>query len=515
MVEPACMVDSIRWQRVAIDRSAIEGLDQFPLTLTAIERFFIWDHSAAYPKRFHIVVEFNGMIDDDKLITALAKAACRHPMLLAEVERYDRRWFIPQNPFIEVSINNFFLPHAGGSESRQAEERRQALRACTSPFTPLGGSSDSEGRATNFNAAQLASLVSIDSARNETTQPAAGARIAVFKQHGSTSIVFEADHAVTDGLGYRMYVEDAMSCYSALANDDESLQRWRALQPERLQHRGECPEPKAEDKTRDTTLREKLIHAFHFHFLHPFGVRYRDCHKDRTARSLEFRSFDFDLEGHTELKDYFKRDEVSLDEWSIANLIATIEAWQQKTQGRSKRIRISLPINLRTWKDMRLSASNKIGFAFVVSPGKSANCFNDLMNSVAQQLEMIRELCLGRDLVRLLEGFQFLGGVIRFVMARLRSLATAVITNVGDLTARQRKSRDDADDKTRIGGMKLNAIYCWPPIRRGTQIGIGLCRFDRRLSVGSLFDRTKLSEADIDELFQGYVDRLSSPVSKQ
>jgi hypothetical protein len=275
--------------------------------------------------------------------------------------------------------------------------------------------------------------------------------------------------------------------------------------------RGELPAPKEKDGTRKTSLWEKIVHAYHFHFRPPSPIHHREAHSLSNSKNsqLVFRSRELDFELDTELREFFLRQSINANEWATFCLLETVREYQLEKQTKLSRARITVPIDLRVWDDLRLSACNKIGFAFVVSPDNRTSRQSTL-ESIKQQFEMIRTLCLGADFVRLFQPFQNVGWFVRSVMNRLPCLATAVLTNLGDVTARQRKGRQSAGGRSTAGDLRLKSIHGWPPIRRGTQIGIGLCRYDQRLSIAGVFDGATLSTDEIDLIFDRFVNNFQS-----
>lgn len=470
------MDERVEWQRISIDTSSIAGKELFPFPLTIMERFLVWDDSASYPKRFQIVVSCDGSLDVETWLQALKATLLRHPMLLARIDHYDRNWVFPEQSHIDFAVVDW-----------------------ASIEVPSKISPD-----------RIADAISLRS--NDANEDVSNLRMAVVKQPYGISLAFDVYHPACDGLGMRMLIEDVTSYYNALMQNDESLCRWKNLEPSRLLDRGDLPAPKEKEGTRKTSLWEKLVHAYHFHFRPPSPI-YRGKSTNETACQLQFRSCELNFEQNTELRDFFLKHSINANEWATYCLLETIRDCQLERSSKQSRARITIPIDLRVWDDLRLSGCNKIGFAFVVSPNDRTSKQATLQN-VKVQFEMIRTLCLGSDFVRIFQPFQNIGGFVRAVMRRLPCLATAVLTNLGDVTARQRKGRQSAGGRSSSGDLRLKSIHGWPPIRQGTQIGVGLCRYDQQLSIAAVFDGAALATSDIDLIFNRFVSKFQSGSSE-
>ncbi len=463
------MDDPIQWQRIAIDRNKLEGLDCFPLQLTAMEKFFVWDEQPSYPKRFQIVVDCDGVLSGDQWIVALSETIYRHPMLVATIRDTDREWILPTSPAFEVAF----------IDSHSIE-------------------------ATASSPSMIADLLSKSSCRSGAI--ASNLRVAVVQGSDSTVLAFDVLHAACDGLGMRVFIEDATTRYNAIVQEDESLQRWKRLDYDRLKHRNECPEYGQQSDMRATTLREKLVHAYHFHFRGPYPVK---SVQDKSARKhpLTFRSRELCDETTSTMREYLTNQSAGINEWAAKCILESISEWQKRSQLKALRSRLMVPIDLRVWEDLRLSACNKIGFAFVVNEPNSANVDAGLLASCKIQFEAIKKLCLGADFVRMFDGAKRFGWLVRMILQRSNCLATAVLTNLGDVTARQRKGRT-VDKRSASGDLRLRAIYGWPPIRKGTQVGLGICRYDQRISIACVMDGYAFTEDEADEFFELLISKL-------
>ncbi len=461
------MSKRILWQQVEVSRSDIHGCDVFPLPLTIMEKFFIWDQSIQYPKRFQIIVECEGTINEEAWLQALKIAVARHPMLVANIDGNDQRWSLDGQLYFKV------------------------------------GFVDWRHKSDDCNVATVARWISEAAVTENSQIPQTNLCVAVIHLANRMFLAFDVYHPCCDGLGMRIFIEDATSGYNSLVSTDGVEPRWKKLDAELLKKRHECPEPRVKDETRKTSIKEKISNAWHFHVLTPKPIA--PTTQAAQAPSLDFKMFEIDMDEVDSLRNSMVNRSIQINEWAISCLMIQIQNWQRKNGGNSERIRIMLPIDLRVWDDLRLPACNKIGFAFLVNDSKTTMKADNVVDDVRRQLEWIRKLCIGSDFVRIFEPFSRLGWFVRWMMKRTKCFSTAVVTNLGDVTARQRKGRTESSKQSSAGDLRLLGIYGWPPLRPGTQCGIGICRYDKKLSLSAVFDRAAFTAEQSDEFFEEYI----------
>ncbi len=457
--------------KVSVPRSEILGQSLFPLALARMERFMIWDDSPRYPKRFRIGMQFEGEIDGPRLRRAVEVAIRRHAMLLAKPDHAIRpkHWVL------------------GEFASFQFAWGRGNFENAPEGFEKCWKKPD-----------QFAAL-----------------RIWGCNEVGQANLVLDFHHANCDGLGARVFLRDLMLAYDHLTAQSsrpatvEGLQDaseldgdcegpdWPRLEPKDLVDRDCFYRPQPDENSRPTTIWEKLLHAYRFHVLGPvamFGVTGEK--RIKTPRSVSVVSYHHRTLSQvvsTQILEACDRRGERFNEVAIALLMQTIADWNVR-HGRSKpkhRLRILVPTDLRTLRDKTLPAANRFSFAFVGAHLWETADWTTVHGLTHKHMEIIRSLRLGVDFVDilgLLQSIPFISRIARLTLRIPLPMATAILTNLGDVTRRHRKRYTHQDGCPVVGGLVLKSIVGVPPLRPKTALGVGLSFAAGKLTIGAALD---------------------------
>ncbi|MCY2974741.1 MAG: hypothetical protein NTW52_08770 [Planctomycetota bacterium] len=89
--------------RFSIPRESLQGIDTFPLQLTGIEHFWLWDDTSQFSKRFRVALQFVGTIDWNAWYETLRLAVSWQPMIVALLNSSKPlQLVIPTDPAIRV-----------------------------------------------------------------------------------------------------------------------------------------------------------------------------------------------------------------------------------------------------------------------------------------------------------------------------------------------------------------------------------------------------------------------------
>jgi hypothetical protein len=440
------------------------------MPLVPMEQFMLWDDSPAYPKRFRVVNELRGEVDVAKLDEAIAKILPRHPLLLAQIDLSTPcpTWVLPERPH---------LRWVWGHEDWQV---------CPDEFL--------------------------------RDKPGTGnLRIWGGGRDGRAHLTFEVHHAACDGLGLRQLVGDLFRYYDYLHHAPSSAGRPSPslirLEPERLRGRGIFQRPAPDENSRPTSLWEKLTQAYDFHCRGPVPL---------------FRSSRPSLATPPPLAHHYLREQLdpaatqqlisvwnkygdassTLNDRAIARLLEVMAEWNERS-GRThpkQRLRVMMPVDLRSHADGRLPAANRLGFGFVISDLASCRNPEGLGNSVSAQTRAIRRLSLGLDFLEIFGLLAASPRLARWIVQQPRCMASAVLTNLGDVSRRHRRALLDQSRPLRIGNLELESVVGFPPLRPKTHLGLGLCRSPRGLTVGLIADASHFSMEECQDLLKRFLN---------
>ncbi len=461
---------------IELDPACIEAKNLFPLSLVAMENFWLWDDVQPYPKQFRIVVSLRGQVDVDCLEKSIACAAVRHPLLLSHIDFSTRppKWFIPDKPAIEFRWNQ-------GDWNASPYPQVWDLR--------------SQG----------------------------GLRIWGRQDHQKAVLCLETHHACSDGLGIRQFLRDVFVAYDQLWIDRTRMPALPLLAFERITERGNFCRPPLTTDARPTTTWEKIVGAYHFHFRGPSPIAAPEARPRQAAAFTEHHYFrhTFQISETTKIVDAFtdtlpepRSDESNsssqysmLNNAAVAKMIQVLAGWNERfgTSNPHQRLRILMPTDLRTLRDSRLPAANRLGFGFVVATHSDCRDFSSLFVKVRSQTQAIRKYFLGLDFVEILSGLANQPKLGAWLVRRPRCLATAVLTNLGDAFGRYRKFFKSVDDHMQVGNVVVEDFIGYPPLRMKTLLGVGLSRCGGRLTMGLIIDSTHFTREQAEQLQQHWI----------
>jgi hypothetical protein len=501
--------------RFLIPRESLQGIDAFPLPLTGIEYFFLWDDSSQYPKRFRVALQFVGSIDWIAWNQSLLEAVSRHPMLVAHLTASKPlQWFIPTDPAIKVCWGNgdfgtspfeaeMDLEHEAGLRiwGGEVDENHPNAKPETEPMT-------------------LATGAVLPTTAKPT--PEAGTDgSSISNKNARYFFVVECHHAVSDGLGLRQCVAEWILIYDQLTSKGESKGKLITLDPSRLANRGVVKRPLPTSDTRPPTLLESIKLSCSFLTLFPKKL----ASSAGLQRSLSkppnhiHRVLVLSPEETDHVLNAEEVQSATFNDLAVAAVLKMVVDWNKKQSGQNlsekhsgkQRLRVMIPVDLRSIQDMRMPAANRLGFGFVVADSKICSDRQSLIARVFEQTKALRQFGLGWDFPEIFNFVSRMPTIARLLARIPLNGATAVVTNLGDLTRRHRRQLVAMDDLyPRSGDLKLEAVFCVPPLRPKTLIGIGLCRCGDTLAIGLILDGSRFSPADAHELIGAYAKTLVS-----
>jgi hypothetical protein len=444
--------------------SLAEGTLPESIPLTPFELFMVeGDRHADYPVTLYAEMEFEGIVDVAAMRQAANLAARRSPLLLSRltVEEGVRVWkpgAFEEIFFSEATSDQPDLP------PRIDLTREPGLRMLYSTWQDEGA--------------------------------------------GRSFIRMQYHHACCDGQGARRFIIDTLSAYHRLLSGDDTLKMDR-LDYDRLLERGTFPERKDH---RRTTTREKIRYAWGFHFQPPnaVAVPHTSCPDDGKSgpRPTVIIRHNFSRSDAESVLAQAAECEESLNDIATALLFRTLARWNEKyARPRDcRRLRVLVPIDLRTPGDARLPSANRLGFGFLSRQFEDCLDVSSLVPDVREQMNLVKDQQLARDFVDGLVVFQTAPWLARWTQRWPECMATALLTNLGDPWRRFRRrfARND-DGRLRFGNLTPGPIYCIPPLRRGTRVGVGVAHDSHWMTVSLQADRTMFDQKTAAEFMDLYL----------
>jgi NRPS condensation-like uncharacterized protein len=400
----------------------------WPLDFTAFEYYYYLDDGPTYPTTFPVELRFSGRLEPRRFRCALAAAVARHPLLTACMDDRGRtpRWVVSElsEPVLEWADDDQPLEYPAGS---MLDLRKQV-----------------------------------------------GLRTWVRSGAQRSRVVFEFHHACCDGLAGLQFVQDFLALYRT-DEDDGAAPTLRPLDRNLLQRRGEI----ATDDPRPTTPLLGLWDAWYtlkvwaaILFRSPQAIAPPRRTPDSPKRQpLSFEVETLSTDESAQLRQAAKRAGATTNDLLIRDFLLVLRRWNLDHGGRPKgRLRINVPVSVRTRSDAALPAVNRLGYGFVTVNMDDAADPEALLRVVREETRRIKEWKLALYFLGGLAFARNLPGVIPWAMRRRRSFATAVLSNVG-------RFAPDPTDKNRqvrwsCGDLTLDWIGGVPPLRPLTRAAV-------------------------------------------
>jgi hypothetical protein len=435
--------------------------DLFPLPLTPFELFMLFADQPELPMAFCGEMIFRGRIDRGAFQRALDETVARHPLLAARLE-----WSAKGPQWI-----------SGDVTSQSVEWLTESNRA--------------KG----------------DDVRSFDLTQETGLRVLALEGNERSTVWLHFHHACCDGQGARPFIADLWTGYAKHCSPEQSVLTWDNWDYESLRRRFQLDALLPSGEGVKTTLWQKLRDAYHFLVLTPRPVSPGTA-VPREPPSSSILKHSFDEQQTTMLRQHARRCEATLNDIAIALLFETLAEWNQ-THGRAKetqRIQILMPTDLRSVKDSRMPAANRMSFSFIPRTIGQCRDGDSLLRGLRSETQYIKQVQLGRDFLGGLALANTVPGLLRLLVRLPRCMATALLSNLGDPTKRFRRYFPSQDGFLIMGNLVLEKIFATPPIRPLTHAGFGLCICSNGLCVSMLGNKQVLGSQATD-LFHNYVQR--------
>ncbi|HSV99884.1 MAG TPA: hypothetical protein VLI39_06910 [Sedimentisphaerales bacterium] len=432
-----------------------------PLPLVPFESLMLADDRPAYPMNCFARIRFHGRLDRTALESAMAVAVSRHPLLAAVVRR------------------------SGSQEFWVAANQPPALQW---RHTPLAES--------------LPPLAPLD----VRVEP--GLRVVSCEDAGNTDLIIQVHHACCDGLGVLRFTEDLfLSC--ALASKGVWKPVLRALCPERLLDRGRFDQ--TADRLLQTTSRQAigLLGAGQFRKRIPEPLVPHQARPDDSSPPPDYpASLTRRLDGaeSTELVMAVRRLGVTVNDLLVRDCFLTLKQWRMRTGDPSGWVRVAVPVNLRTRADRRLPAANRASVVFLDRMARHMDDSERLLDSVHQEMALIKQRQLGATFVLTLENSRSMSDGLQEFVHPDHCTATVILTNLGAVLDRYPVPQKEG--RFVIGGAVLQSMEALAPLRPLTCAAFAVVGYAGELHVTLHYDSRVLTVTDARELIEDFTGRV-------
>jgi len=400
----------------------------FPLRLTPFERYMFEDDQPDYPMTWTSVMEFSGEFDQERWASAVRRTLAFHPLVRARVE--DGRYWVELRPPGEGDYVRWLSPDDPGKPSTVA---------------PL----------------------------NMGSEPSI--LLSCFQGGGMATVVARGHHAAVDGLAGIQLLTEFLRMYEDLATLDRSppdptllplraqLQRQSDARPE--ESAGLLPSllfvlwDLATFTARSATpLRSEGPLPPPESTYPGFLVRLVDA---PTSRHIRWAARDL---GGT------------VNDLLLAAWFHALAKWNDPEHPfrSSRRLRILIPTSLRSRAHARMPVANAVGCAFLERRERDAGDLRALFRGIVEETRKVRRDRLGDVFTYVLSWIDRVPGLLRYILTRPDTFATAVLSNMGEVTTGH--PGKTASTETGRAVPQLLRFMAITPLREGTRASLLLTR---------------------------------------
>lgn len=449
----------------------------YPSYLAPIDLFLQQDDSPGYPMTFVIRMECEGIFDHSAFQTALDGSLERHPLLRAFVRPAKQN----KPCWVANKIDGKLVPPPVDWADSD---------------TPIV--CDPEG----FDLSK------------ET-----GLRIWVREDQtdNKTLVVFQFQHATTDGTGAFRFIGDMLALYDQALGGTET--RLLDLDPQLLRERRRRM-AKAYVSGKVTAMWAAGWRQFKSVFLR----RAAELAAPASGPAMPFPGIlihTFDREQTAALRAAADTAGVMLNDLLLSQLFHTMRDWNRQQNGRdaSAPLRILMPTDLRGSSEHEMPAANFVAYTFLVRKAKACDDAKELLESIGRETAQIKYATAGTDFIDAISGAESTPWLVPWMLRRSRCLATAVLTNNGD-PARRMTAKIKRKAGRLITGSSEHEIVVTrfsgvPPLRPKTRAAVCAMIYAKQLTISLRGDPVMFREEDSQALLERYVKSLSDACEEQ
>lgn len=468
--------------------------DLFPMPMTSIEKFFWFDDRPDYPHLIFCHLRVPGKIDETFARQAWQVAIQRQPFGDVDPVKVNGRWQWVLGPRGDGGQNSSFATWNGtGFEYQTFPTKPPAWSATEHPIRGKTGS--------NVDIRVWHELSNSNPAESDQFQ---------------SEVWISVHHAITDGVGAMLVVNEWMVAYANLAGGrpaESGLPRLDARLLKRRNHLGLLNWRYLKHLWKQPVA---LFGAAKFVFRKTDEL----IPKKQTSRTSEtpdktvhFPSVigSWISESQTSrMADVAESNIVMLNSVLLGQLYLALADWRtsQNCHSENDWIRIILPMNIRDVADRRLPAANRSTLVQVDRRSRDAEDLKKFYQLLDREISIIRGWQLDKIFLLAIGLLSIFDSWIKRAARNEKSRGMAVFTNLGEPFRKNERARLRNPESDSY--IRLSDFNCVGPIRLGTPVNFSVSRHNEALRISLHYDSRVLSAEQADSLLRTYVDRVNN-----
>lgn len=443
-------------------------MNLFPLTVTPFEEYMLADDRPAYPATAVMELDLAGAVDPERLQAALPLALERHPLLNSVVEAGGLRrprWRPADNP-PSFDVDRLDVP----------------LNAIDGDCLPLDRQ--------------------------------AGTRIWLRASDNRGRLTLQVHHACSDAIGKLTFLTD----WLAIAAAPDLPAAARRLTPPQFDwlRRRDRLRPRLASRKLPPTASSGGSWRRISQFLR------RSCAPIATEPSPMawpppwpgFQTAELPADELFRLREAARQQDVTFNDWLLAGLFVSLADWagQDSADDPERLLRVLVPYNTRAVEELRAPAANGIGFRILSQTQRATGDWETMCQDLSAEMERVR--CeRTSDFMRMIHWLARLRLLTPIVRRWSGCSATAVLSNLGDLSRLFERELPTVDGEWAFGDLRVTGMRAAPPTREGTRLCVVVFTYAGRLHFVTRCDGRGLTADESQTILQRYVARLQNLAS--
>jgi len=462
--------------------------DHFPMRMTSIEKFHWFDDNQEYPNVVFCRMRVDGQIEQSLARKAWQIAVERQPFADVEPQKVGGRWNWVEGPRGEQN----------------------------------GSQSFKDWRGTRFEFEQFERAPEPWQLQDHLIKSTTGSYLGIFSwpQEDSsaqgpsdlrTEIWLYVHHAVGDGAGSILVINDWMVIYANLKSNRDPQTGLHRLDPKLLQGRNSIgffnwrylkhlwKQPVALFGAAKFAFRStaELIPASH-----------QTSDNLRQYPSIIGRWLDANQV--QQLGQHANQHGVMVNTVLLGQLYLSLASWRAQMGYHAKDdwMRIILPISIRNVSDRRLPTANRATIVQIDRRSRESADLRGFYHGLNREIMIIRGWQLDKIFLLAIRAMSVSDSILRWAANSKKSRGMAVFTNLGEpLRKSERAGSREPKPDAPIRPEEFDLVG---PIRKGTPVNFAVSRYGPRMRVSLQYDNKLISHDQAEQLLTEYVDRLKS-----
>ncbi|MHC4180475.1 MAG: hypothetical protein ACYSWU_23480, partial [Planctomycetota bacterium] len=344
-----------------------------------------------------------------------------------------------------------------------------------------------------------------------------GLRIFIGQKENRTEMLLLFHHACCDGFGAMRFVEDLLAAYhNAITRGSQKI----SLPPVdfgRLRTRGKFGMNPVKYLLRAHKELVGALGTLEYFVTRPVPLTPGDDGASGRLAGDEFPAscaHTFTVSETEKLRRATRKIGCTVNDLLLRDLFLTLHQWrlQHDPENRARYLRIMIPINLRTPADALMPAANVVSMVPNNRKPLSLSSPRRLMNILRIEMKVCKRWRLGLSTIHVLRLARMLPGGLQWLLREDRCLATAVLSNLGELNGETALPRRDG--KIVAGNTTLERAEVLPPLRPLTRTSFGAVSYAGQLTVSLTYDARHFTDRDGRRLLKGFVRRIEGSLSE-